>query len=422
MDSPSVWLPLCVLFVGAFFDVRRPARILHLDLLVLLSFGGYPPIFDGTLGGVPLAYPALIYLLVRLLWVGLRPRQRDEPLVPLMRTSWLVIALVVLVAVRIGVNVTEHYVIDTGTSGLIGADRILHGQAIYAPGPHVDTYGPINYLAYVPFALVFGAGSHAFDPAAAHAAAITFDLLVILGLLLLGPRLAAGPAGRRLGVILAFAWAAWPYSLFVLGVNTNDALLAALLVFALLALSSPVRRGVWLGVGAAVKFASLPLAPLFATEPGRRLRRVSPTFVIAFGAVFAACFVPFLPAGGVREVYERTLGFQFGSQTEFGVWHTRPELVQFAVQLGAFGLAVAAAFLPRRRSAVQFAALAGAVLIATQLAAQHWYFFYVAWFAPFAFVALFGGYQLVGREPAPPVSSSAAAMHGNAHGRYAQVQ
>lgn len=422
MDSPLVWLPLCLLFVGAFFDPRRPGRILHLDLLVLLAFGGYPQILDGTAGGVALAYPVLAYLLARLLWIGLRPRQRDEPLVPFARTSWLVVALVLLVGVRIGVNVTDHYVIDTGTSGLIGAQRILDGQPIYQAGSHVDTYGPINYLAYVPFQLGLGGSARAYDPASAHAAAITFDLLVILGLLLLGPRLAAGAAGRRLGVILAFAWAAYPYSLFVLATNTNDALLAALLVFALVALSSPGRRGAWLAVGAAVKFGSLALAPLFATEPGRRTRRMAPAYMLAFAATLVVSFLPFLPPGGLHELYSRTLGFQFGSGTLFGVWAPRPPAVELALQLGALGLAIAVAFVPRRRSAVQTAALAGAVLVAVQLAAQHWYFFYVAWLAPFAFVALFGGYRVAEAEPGPAVNSSATATNGKTQGRYAQVQ
>ncbi|MDX6666677.1 MAG: hypothetical protein QOK04_57, partial [Solirubrobacteraceae bacterium] len=33
-----IWLPLCVLFVVPFLDLRRPFRLLHLDLLVLVSF------------------------------------------------------------------------------------------------------------------------------------------------------------------------------------------------------------------------------------------------------------------------------------------------------------------------------------------------------------------------------------------------
>ena len=44
--------------------------------------------------------------------------------------------------------------IDVGYSGVIGAHKILHGQTLYGhfpkDDPHGDTYGPVNYLAYVP--------------------------------------------------------------------------------------------------------------------------------------------------------------------------------------------------------------------------------------------------------------------------------
>ncbi len=418
MDSPAVWFPLCVLFLAPFVDPRRPGRILHLDLLVLIAFGGYPVIFGGS---PAFAYAALAYVLARLVHTGLRPRRRDEPLVPYAPVAWLAIGLVALVGVRVGINLHEAYVIDTGRSSLIGAERILSGEDLYQAGPHYDTYGPLAYLAYVPFASVFGGDPSAANPAAAHAASIVFDLLVIGLLLLLGPRLVGGAGGRRFGVILAYAWAAYPYSLFALANNTNDALFAALLLLALMALASPVRRGAALAAAAATKFASLPLAPLLATEPGRRGRRPAVGFLAAFTLVLAAAFAGFLPDGGVREMYERTLGFQMGSETMFGVWELRPPAVQAALQLAAVGLAVAVAFVPQRRDALQVAALAGAVLVAVQLAAQHWYFFYIVWFAPFAFIALFGGYRVAAEGERLPVSN-ARSTKGNAQGRYAHVQ
>ena len=39
LNAPYVWIPLCVLFLVPFVDLRRPFRLLHLDLLVLLGFG-----------------------------------------------------------------------------------------------------------------------------------------------------------------------------------------------------------------------------------------------------------------------------------------------------------------------------------------------------------------------------------------------
>jgi len=71
------------------------------------------------------------------------------------------------------------------------------------------------------------------------------------------------------------------------------------------------------------------------------------------------------------------------------------------------------AWWPRRKSTIQVAALAAAVLIAVQLGATHWFYFYVVWFLPFVLAALFAS-QPEGRvldasrsaSPAAPGSAS----------------
>ena len=53
LNAPYVWIPLCVLFLAPFIDVRRPLRLLHLDLLVLLAFGVSHVFFNrGEIGAV----------------------------------------------------------------------------------------------------------------------------------------------------------------------------------------------------------------------------------------------------------------------------------------------------------------------------------------------------------------------------------
>ena len=61
LNAPYVWLPLCLLFLAPFIDLRRPFRLLHLDLLVLLAFGASHFFFNrGEIStSVPLAYPVL---------------------------------------------------------------------------------------------------------------------------------------------------------------------------------------------------------------------------------------------------------------------------------------------------------------------------------------------------------------------------
>ena len=404
LNAPYVWLPLCLLFLAPFVDPRRPFRLLHLDLLVLLAFGASHVFFNrGEIStSVPLAYPVLLYLLARMLVAGFRGGERQERAVPLAPAAWLAVGLVFLVAFRAGLNVMESNVIDVGYSGVIGADRIVDGEELYgerfaADNEHGDTYGPVNYLFYVPFEQALGWSGSWDDLPAAHGAALAADLLVILGLMLLGRRLRPGVEGRTLGLALAFAWAAYPYSAFALESNSNDTLVALAVVGALLA-TVPALRGLAIGLGAAAKFAPLALAPLFATAADRRVRNAL-VFALSLAAVLVATVAPFVPDGGLREVYDRTLGYQAGRPSPFSLWGQEPSLdwLQTAVKSAAVGLALLVAFVPRRKSPAQLAALAAAVLIALELAMTHWFYLYIVWFAPLVLVALLAPL----RSPAP---------------------
>jgi hypothetical protein len=45
------------------------------------------------------------------------------------------------------------------------------------------------------------------------------------------------------------------------------------------------------------------------------------------------------------------------------------------------------------------AALAAAVIVATQLPVGHWFYFYIVWFAPFVLIALFAAHVPRADEP-----------------------
>jgi len=401
LNSPLVWLGLCALFLAGLVDWRRPLRVAHLDLLALLAFGASQVFFNrGEIGvSVPLVYPVLAYLLARALWLGFRG---GEPLRPTVPARWLALAAVLLVAFRITINVGDSGVIDVGYAGAVGADRITHGQPLYGEGefpadnPFGDTYGPVNYLAYVPFELVLPWSGSWDELAASHAAAIAFDLATIAGLVAFALRLRPGRPGRELAAVLAFAWVAYPYTALALQSNSNDSLLAALLAWSLAVFARPIARGCLLALAVMAKFAPLVLLGLYAGgERGLAAARGGgrrPTLV--FGAAFAAvCALALVyPAldPGLATFWERTVGSQLGRSSPFSVWGQVAGLgwLQTAVIGLTAVLALALAFVPRRRTIAQVAALAAALLIAAELTAEHWFYLYIPWFAPALLIAL----------------------------------
>jgi hypothetical protein len=340
-----------------------------------------------------------------MLLAGFRPAERAGPLVPRVALGWLVIVGIALLAGRIALNVVDSRVIDVGVAGVIGADHVSSGEGLYdgdfSPGLDLrgDVYGPANYIAYVPFELAFPWEGEWDEVPAAHAAAIAFDLLVVLGLLALGRRLREGLEGRGLGIALAYGWLACPWTLYAMNANVNDALVAAGVVWALVALRSAPGRGAILALGAAAKFGTTALAPLFATAGGLRDRRGIALFSVAFGLTALALFGPFVPDGGPGELYDRTFGYQADRGSPFSAWGLAPSLgvLQDLARVAAIGLAVAVAFVPREKSLLQVAALAGAVVVAVQLGATHWFYFYVLWFLP-AYLAVVMGEVGVNRS------------------------
>ncbi len=440
---------------------------------MLLSFGISHAFFNAAEIGVsvPLYYPPLVYLLLRLMWIGFRGPGRaggaGEGLRP-RAPRWLMIGLVIgLIAARIAANVADSGVIDVGYAGVIGADKITDAKPIYGESsfpennPTGDTYGPANYFAYVPFEEAFPWSGLWDDLPAAHAAAITFDLLTILGLYALGaavtrrrgeglvgltsqsdtpgysgtgddegegpstgeypaendsPRspgfkgallakaraLSPGAARNQLGLILVFAWVAYPYSDFALQSNSNDALISALLVWALALFAMPLARGALLGVAGLAKFTPLVLVPLFAAgergltlraPEGSRSRFAHLRPVALFAAAFIGTALLFIahPAvdPGLADFYDRTIRTQVERESPFSIWgQVDIELVHTLAKVFAVGLAVLVAFVPRTRSLTQVAALAGAVMIAVEITLEHWFYLYIPWFLPMLLLAM----------------------------------
>jgi hypothetical protein len=414
VNALYVWIPMCILFVAPFLPwprFRRKSRtwarptwsLLHVDLLVLLAFSISLALFNnGTIGlSTPLIYPPLLYLLARMLLLAFGRGRPRRPLRLAVPAAWLAVGVLFLVGFRVGLNVTNSNVIDVGYSGVVGADKLTHGQNLYGHWPKDnsfgDTYGPVAYYAYVPFRAIFGWSGTWDDLPAAHAAAIAFELLTLLGLFLLGRRI----RGPTLGIVLAYAWAAYPFTLWTLSSNTNDSLVSMLLVFALLAIGSAPGRGVLAALAGLTKFIPLLLAPLFLRGRGSsfpRPRSIA-AYVLAYGLTVVVVMLPVLLRDNLGAFWHDSIAYQADRTSPFSIWGLWGGLgfEQHLVQGATIALALLVAFVPRRRGVVEVAALAAAVMIAVQLSASYWLYSYIVWFFPLVAIALFGSFP--SREP-----------------------
>lgn len=413
VTEPQIWIPLLALFLIPLVRWRRPLSWHTLDLLALCGFSVSLVWFDRgeIFTSVPLAYPPMLYLGGRLAWIGLRgsrpvkavaadaivaePGSRRPRFASWCPTWLLVTVMLVAVGLRLGLNAFDSNVVDVGYAGVIGADRIAHGQTPYGTFPtdcgQCDTYGPVTYLAYVPFELAMPWVGKWNDLPAAHGAAVLFDLVALLGMIVLGWRL----GGRRLGVGLGLAWAAFPFTAYALESNSNDALVAACLVWGLVLAHRPVARGLAVGLAVMSKFSPALLLALWARHPFPRAtttRRRLGAYVAGVAlAVLVTGWVLVLDGdNGLRAFWSRTVGYQLDRQSPFSIWGQytwlRPVQIGLSIAVALFALFVA--LRPRQLDLRGFAALSGALLIGIQLTVTHWFYLYIPWFVPFALVAL----------------------------------
>jgi hypothetical protein len=226
-------------------------------------------------------------------------------------------------------------------------------------------------------------------------------------------------------VLLAYAWAAYPFTLFTLSSNTNDSLVAALVTLSLLAISSPHGRGVLAALAGLTKFAPFALAPLLARGIGERPRgRALAGYVIAFAVTVLVCMLPVLLDDNLRAFWHDSVSYQSDRQTPFSVWGLwkLPRVLQHLLQGAVIALALVIAVVPRRRGVMQVAALGAAVIIALQLTVNYWLYPYIVWFYPLVIVALFASHPEPGEQlvaawdeleerpavtPAPPAATPA---------------
>ena len=296
INEPHVWIPLCLVFLLGLANLRRPLSLRNLDLLVFLSFSVYLWYFNQgrVFASAVAASIPFVYLIARCAWMG--ATNRASPAASTLPVWLLIAATVLLIGFRVGLNTEGSSVLDVGYAGVIGADRLTKGDSPYgtfpvkdtgracgpatedgdigdwiqangrceSANPFGDTYGPVNYHAYLPGLALFGWSGKWDSLPAVRVTTVLFDLLAILGLGAVGLRF----GGMRLAALLAFAWAANPLTQYAVSSNSNDAIMPAFLIWGFWAASSDAGRGSLAALGAWAKLAGLVVVPLWATYPG----------------------------------------------------------------------------------------------------------------------------------------------------------
>jgi hypothetical protein len=412
-----VWGPLALAFALAFMRTDRLFSVRNLDVLALLGFLVSHAFFrEGVVyEAVLLWYPPLIYLFLRTLLMGFGIGERVEKTSNL--PTWLLLGLAGLAGgLVLGLNLDSR-VIDVGYAGVVGADLILHGTIPYGNMPADvgtgDTYGPLNYLLYAPFVLLFGfSGQWDFLPAA-HALTAFVFMAGAVALFITGWRL-SGPKGAA---ALTFAWAVFPYTLYSTNNNTNDIVVAAVSAVGLAAAASPVGRGAGVAAGFAVKLYPIILGPLWMMHDGARRRPIVDFLLGGLGVVLLTFWVVLLdgrPVEAARLLFEKTIAFQGARETPWTIFSQVPALgfLQQPLLAAVILLAFIVAVWPRKRTMRRLAAFSAALVIGFQLTTNYWFYPYVTWFEPFVFLALLTATNektALDGEKAQPVAES---QHG----------
>lgn len=400
INDPWIWWTLVIGFVLVMVQPLRLWSVQTLDVLVLVSFVLSHAWFEhGRIDlSVPLAMPPLVYLFLRSGWMyfrGFEPVARAGAAVHegpwLMRQRWLHEwpptwllwgAAVFAAGLRYGVNYFDSNVIDVGYAGVAGADAILAGRSPYGgmpeDNPHGDTYGPVNYLLYVPAVAALGHSGGWDDLPAAHLFAVASDIACAALLCLIGWRWFSA----RAAALLLAGWMLYPYTGYALSSNVNDLAVAAFVLAALATLPHAWLRGVMVALAAGVKFVPLVLLSPLLHAGTRSPRRQAALVLCGASAVVLACavFVGSYPDGASR-FWDATFGFQYDRDSPFSIWglygwRTAQLVAQGALAVGL----VVAAFRPWPRDLRQVAAGAAAALLGVQIVLQHWFYLYIPWF------------------------------------------
>ncbi len=419
--------PALLVGLGALFVLMAGVvpwrRIRNMDAAAALSL--LAPVFllqDRHLGAsAAAAVPSLTYLLVRCAWIGLRParssgtaRRSPEPVrlaspaTPLFvaltpnqdaaqRKRIMRMALVALALIYVMVGVSSPYAVDVIYAVMEGATKILHGVLPYGHMPgdvlHGDTYPLLSYALYAPLAWLSPVRSGWDRVDAALAAAVVAALITAWALFRAtaaarrSRRAVRSPLAEEAGLRAALTWLAFPPLLITVSTGSTDVMLAAMLAGALLVWRRPAVSSGLLCAAGWFKLAPFALLPLWIAPLRGRGRRAA---LVAIAAVSAPLLGLLMALGGLHALGAmlHAVSFQFSRRSDQSVWAALgAEGFRAPAECCVLGLLGAAAVELHREPGLwqdraRIAALAAAILIGLQLAADYWTFLYLGWILP----------------------------------------
>jgi hypothetical protein len=446
-----IWLSILITIIVA-FDFKKIISWRNADLILLLVLSflfidiirfstGLEKTAKFTLSGMVFSGVFLVtaLLLIRALIRGLTS---DKLLWKPNVSSSVMAGLLLLLLVCNTFLALSRYPDDCGKFTNVGTARLIQtGNFPYGDpklrGGAAATYGPVLYVAHIPFQLIISATEslaapnsaappyYTFEPdhpqyvrppiLATKLTLLLFHFIGIAGLIMIGRQL----AGLSFGLSLACLYAGSSYlqgiggeKVFITGMTFISHIApAALTILAFAALNRPFWAGSLLALSAGALFYPVFFFPLWLGYffwQRMNWRKFALAFLIGCLLIFSIVLLMTHHSesqSALRSIYESTVGHQeaknaYGAST-FSFWGTHPKLAAvwqksliqgwyllkpsfliFAIFLGF------TFFVARGRSVTQLASLTAAVAIAIQLWKSHAGGTYVEWYYAFFLIGL----------------------------------
>lgn len=412
--QPALLVGLSALFV-LMTGVVPLRRARNLDVLASVSLVVSVVLFQHryVAASLLIALPGMVYLLARSVRRALGPPSEPPASIPLLaaltrgvdparRVRWLRALLVSLGLVVAMIGLSSPGPVDVIFAVMEGATRLVHGVLPYGHMPpgviHGDTYPILSYALYAPLAWLSPVNT-LWDPVDVGLAVAVLAALVAAWAVF--RTVAGAPARRRrragrgdrpapaeeAGLRAAVAFLGFPPLLITVSTGTTDVVLAAILAVAIVVWRRPTACSSLLAAAAWFKLAPFALLPVcLAPLRGRALVRALAAIVLVSLPPLALLLV----LGGVHGPVDmlHAMSYQFSRGSLQSVWSALGiGGLQPVAEAGVLGLVAAAAVKLRRepdlaRDRARMAALAAAILLGLQLAADYWAFLYVVWFMP----------------------------------------